>query len=118
MTAAATNGPAAPSCLGGTQTDQKGAAKYVKLGVGCLKRGGPKKNIVDVDFGDRIQIPGIDEAALRVRVEKYLGRDRLISNSWICSCYTSRPMESPRRSLWRLVDDRSSLVLSFRDRAV
>jgi hypothetical protein len=32
---------------------QKGAAKYVKLGVASLKRGGPKKNIVDVDFGDR-----------------------------------------------------------------
>ena len=58
---------------------QKGAAKYVKLGVASLKRGGPKRNIVDVDFGDRIQIPGMDEAALRARVEKYLGRDQLIS---------------------------------------
>jgi hypothetical protein len=58
---------------------QRGAAKYVKLGVASLKRGGPKKNIVDVDFGDRIQIPGMDETALRVRVEKYLGRDQLIS---------------------------------------
>jgi len=58
---------------------QKGAAKYVKLGVASLRRGGPKKNIVDVDFGDRIQIPGMDEAALRARIEQYLGRDRQIS---------------------------------------
>jgi hypothetical protein len=58
---------------------QKGAAKYVKLGVASMKHGGPKKNIVDVDFGDKIQIPGMDETALRVRVEKYLGRDQLIS---------------------------------------
>jgi hypothetical protein len=58
---------------------QKGAAKYVKLGVASLRRGGPKKNIVDVDFGDRIQIPGMDEAAVRARVEKYLGRDQQIS---------------------------------------
>lgn len=57
---------------------QKGAAKYVKLGVASLRRGGPKKNIVDVDFGDRIQIPGMDEAALRARIEQYLGRDHRI----------------------------------------
>ncbi|MEO7734616.1 MAG: hypothetical protein ABIY55_26910 [Kofleriaceae bacterium] len=58
---------------------QQGAAKYAKLGVPSLRRGGPKKNIVDVDFGDRIQLPGMDEAALRARVEKYLGRDQQIS---------------------------------------
>ena len=58
---------------------QKGAAKYVKLGVASLKRGGPKKNIVDVDFGDKIQISGIDETVLRLKVETYLGRNQLIS---------------------------------------
>jgi len=58
---------------------QKGAAKYVKLGVASLRRGGPKKNIVDVDFGDRIHFPGMDEAALRAGIEQYLGRDRQIS---------------------------------------
>ena len=58
---------------------QKGAAKYVKLGVASLRRGGPKKNIVDVDFGGRIQIPGMDEAAFRARIEQYLGRAPRIS---------------------------------------
>lgn len=51
----------------------------MKLGVPSLKRGGPKKNIVDVDFSDRIQIPEMDEAALRARVEKQLSRDQQIS---------------------------------------
>jgi hypothetical protein len=37
-----------------------------------LKNGGPKKNIVDVDFGDNLQIPGMDEAGIRAQVELYL----------------------------------------------
>jgi len=58
---------------------QRGAAKYVKLGVASMRRGGPKKNIVDVDFGDRIRIEGMDEAALRARVENYIKKDELLS---------------------------------------
>ena len=58
---------------------QKGAAKYAKMGVASLKQGGPKRNIVDVDFGDKIQIPGMDEAALRAQVERYLARNQVIS---------------------------------------
>jgi len=44
-----------------------------------MRRGGPKKNIVDVDFGDRIRIEGMDEAALRARVENYIKKDELLS---------------------------------------
>ena len=37
-----------------------------------MKNGGPKKNIVDVDFGNNLQIPGMDEAGIRAQVERYL----------------------------------------------
>jgi hypothetical protein len=44
--------------------------KQINEGVGkfrdaqqlSLKRGGPKRNVVDVTFGDRLQIPGADQA--------------------------------------------------------
>ena len=51
---------------------KNGAAKYSELGVPSLKNGGPKKNIVDVDFGDNLQIPGMDEAGIRAEVDSYL----------------------------------------------
>jgi hypothetical protein len=37
-----------------------------------LKRGGTKKNIVDVDFGNRLQIPGADQAWIENRVRRYI----------------------------------------------
>jgi hypothetical protein len=51
---------------------KNGAAKYSELGVPSLKNGGPKKNIVDVDFGDNLQVPGMDEASIRAQVERYV----------------------------------------------
>ena len=51
---------------------KKGAAKYAELGVPSLKNGGPKKNVVDVDFGDNLQVPGMDEAGIRAQVERYV----------------------------------------------
>ena len=58
---------------------REGVAKYARLGVVSMKHGGPKKNIVDVDFGDRIQMPGMDEAGLRARTEEYIGNNQNIS---------------------------------------
>jgi hypothetical protein len=47
---------------------KNGAAKYSELGVPSLKNGGPKKNIVDVAFGDNLRVPGMDEAGIRAQV--------------------------------------------------
>jgi hypothetical protein len=51
---------------------KNGAVKYSELGVPSLKNGGPKKNIVDVDFGENLQVPGMDEAGIRAQVERYM----------------------------------------------
>lgn len=51
---------------------KNGAAKYSEIGIPSLKNGGPKRNIVDVDFGDNLQISGMDEAGIRAQVERYL----------------------------------------------
>ncbi|MGH9884285.1 MAG: hypothetical protein ACREBE_02075 [bacterium] len=55
---------------------QKGAAKYAKMGIASLKRGGPKRNIVDVDFGDKIHIPGMNERHFEHRSKGILAETR------------------------------------------
>jgi hypothetical protein len=50
----------------------EGVGKFRDAQQPSLKRGGTKKNIVDVDFGNRLQIPGADQAWIEDRVRRYI----------------------------------------------
>ena len=54
---------------------RKGAEKYANSGLPSLKNGGSKRNIVDIEFGDRIQNSAIDEATIRARRQSYINNN-------------------------------------------
>ncbi|HEY6176600.1 MAG TPA: hypothetical protein VIX73_19225, partial [Kofleriaceae bacterium] len=51
---------------------KEGANKFAGIGLVSKRKGGPKANFVDVEFGNRLQLPGLDEAQIRTRIEDYI----------------------------------------------
>lgn len=50
----------------------EGVGKFRDAQQLSLKRGGLKRNVVDVTFGDRLQIPGADQAWIENGVQRYI----------------------------------------------
>ena len=55
---------------------KEGVGKFTTIGIPSAAKGGGKLNLVDVDCGPQIKVPGFDEAAMKATIEQYIVRNR------------------------------------------
>jgi hypothetical protein len=51
---------------------KEGVQKFTSIGIPSAAHGGAKTNLVDVDFGNRLQIAGDTDATMRATLEEYI----------------------------------------------